>query len=119
IDWMQRLIQDLLDVSAIEAGRLSVERSPAALPRIVSSAVELVRGDATERALDVRVEVADTLPPVSVDAARIVQVLTNLLGNAIKFTEPRGRVAVRAVVDSAWVIVSVQDTGVGIPGDEQ
>ena len=115
--WMQRLIRDLLDVSAIEAGRLSVERQPAALASIVSTAVGMVSGEVEQHSIDLRVDLPSALPAVSVDANRIVQVITNLLGNAIKFTAPGGTITVRASNGTAAVVVSVEDTGVGIERD--
>jgi len=115
--WMQRLIRDLLDVSAIEAGRLSVERQPAALASIVSTAVGMVSGEAEQHSIDLRVDLPAELPVVSVDASRIVQVITNLLGNAIKFTAPGGTITVRAASGPAPVVVSVEDTGIGIDRD--
>ncbi|MEO7963862.1 MAG: ATP-binding protein [Gemmatimonadaceae bacterium] len=119
IDWMQRLIQDLLDVSAIESGRLSVQRAPSTLAPIIATAMDLVRGDAAERSIELAVQLADDLPPVQADAARIVQVLTNLLDNAVKFSKHDGRITVRAHRDGNAVVVAVMDTGVGIPNAEQ
>jgi PAS domain S-box-containing protein len=115
--WMQRLIRDLLDVSAIEAGRLSVERQPAALAPIIATAVGMVSGEVEHQSIDLRVETPPGLPPVSVDPSRIVQVITNLLGNAVKFTAPGGTITVRASNGPAGVVVSVQDTGIGIHPD--
>jgi PAS domain S-box-containing protein len=112
--WMQRLIRDLLDVSAIEAGRLSVERRPTAVAPIVSAAVGMVSGEIDARAIRLEVDVPTTLPPANVDEARLVQVISNLLGNAIKFTDTDGRITVRAREADGMVIISVQDTGMGI-----
>jgi PAS domain S-box-containing protein len=118
-EWMQRLIRDLLDVSAIEAGRLSMERHPEPLAPIVAAATGMLNGAAAERSVELRVELPDDLPLADVDAGRVVQVLTNLLGNAVKFTEPEGRVTVRVEPGPASVTISVADTGIGIPKDEQ
>jgi PAS domain S-box-containing protein len=118
-DWMQRLIRDLLDVSAIEAGRLSMERRPGPVRPIVEAAVGMLNGAAAERSLDVRVAVPEGLPAVNVDAGRVVQVLANLLGNAIKFTAPGGRITVCATASPGEVTISVADTGVGIAAEDQ
>jgi PAS domain S-box-containing protein len=112
--WMQRLIRDLLDVSAIEAGRLSVERRPAALAPVVATAVGMVSGEVEQRSISLEVELPPDLRVVNVDAARIVQVISNLLGNAIKFTDAGGTVTVRAANGPTSVVVSVEDTGTGI-----
>jgi PAS domain S-box-containing protein len=112
--WMQRLIRDLLDVSAIEAGRLSVERRPAALAPIVATAVGMVSGEVEQRSITLNVELPPDLRAVNVDASRIVQVITNLLGNAIKYTNTGGTVTVRAANGPMVVVVSIEDSGVGI-----
>ena len=111
---MQRLIRDLLDVSAVEAGRLSVERQPATLAPIVATAVGMVSGEVAQQSIDLRVDLPAELPVVSMDASRVVQVITNLLGNAIKFTPAGGTITVRATPGPTTVTVSVQDTGMGI-----
>jgi len=112
--WMQGLIRDLLDVSAIEAGRLAVERQPAALASIISTAVGMVRGEVEQRSIRLSVDIPQDLRTVNVDASRIVQVITNLLGNAIKFTNASGTVIVRAANGPSSVVVSVEDSGIGI-----
>ena len=112
--WMQQLIRDLLDVSAVEAGRLSVERRPAALAPIIATAVGMVSGEVEQRSITLAVDVPADLRTVSVDATRIVQVISNLLGNAIKFTDAGGTVTVRAANGPTSVVVSIEDTGVGI-----
>ena len=115
--WMQRLIRDLLDVSAIEAGRLSVERQPVMLGPIVATAVGMVSGEVEDQRITLEVEVPPTMPVVNVDASRIVQVISNLLGNAIKFTAPGGTITLRATAGPAGVVVSVADTGIGIEAE--
>jgi PAS domain S-box-containing protein len=112
--WMQGMIRDLLDASAIEAGRLSVDRQPAALGSIISTAVDMVRGEAEQRSIRLAVDIPPDLRSVNADASRIVQVITNLLGNAIKFTNAGGTVVVRAANEPTSVTVSVEDSGIGI-----
>lgn len=118
-EWMRRLIRDLLDVSAIEAGRLSIERRGEAPAPIVASATRMLASALVERSIDLHVAVPESLPLVNVDAARIEQVLVNLLGNAIKFTPAGGRIAIRATANSAAVEMSVADSGIGISPEEQ
>jgi PAS domain S-box-containing protein len=112
--WMQQLIRDLLDVSAIEAGRLSVVRERTSLSGVVSTAVGMVSGEVEQRSIDLRVELPPDPVTLDVDASRMVQVVTNLLGNAVKFTAPGGTVTIRARAEPAMVVVSVSDTGIGI-----
>ncbi|HEV2179983.1 MAG TPA: PAS domain S-box protein, partial [Gemmatimonadaceae bacterium] len=118
-EWMRRLIRDLLDVSAIEAGRLSVDRRGEAPAPIVASATRMLASSLAERSIDLRVAVSDDLPLVDVDASRIEQVLVNLLGNAIKFTSPGGRITIRAAMHGTDLEMSVADSGIGIAPDEQ
>ena len=115
--WMQQLIRDLLDVSAIEAGRMSVDRQPGSLASIVSTATGMVSGEIEQRSIQLVVEPVDEGLAVNVDTSRIVQVITNLLGNAIKFTNAGGTVTVRAQREPTAIVVSVTDTGIGIDPD--
>jgi signal transduction histidine kinase len=112
---MERMIQDLLDVATIHAGKFSLERRPQDVVVILMRAAELFDALAAERSIRLVTDVPDHLPPVSVDAERILQVLANLLGNAIKFTEAGGEVAVRARATPSEVVLSVVDTGPGMP----
>jgi PAS domain S-box-containing protein len=118
-DWMNRLIHDLLDASALEAGRLSIVSRPESVRDIVASAVSMRAGEAAAKALSLSTELPQALPSVNVDAGRVGQVIGNLLTNAIKFTERGGQVVVRARVSPPFVELSVSDTGTGIPRDEQ
>jgi PAS domain S-box-containing protein len=116
--WMQRLIRDLLDVASIDAGVLSVQRKPSDLIITIVRAMEAFEAPAAEHRITLLTEVPEQLPPVSADVDRLLQVLSNLLGNAIKFTQPDGRVTVSASTADQEIMVSVADTGVGIPADE-
>ena len=117
-DWMNRLIHDLLDASAIETGRLSIARKTESLGTMIQAAVTMITGAAATRQLVVSVDVPPALPPVQADAVRIGQVIGNLLANALKFTEPAGRILVRARLAAPFVEVSVSDTGSGIAAEE-
>lgn len=112
--WMQRLIRDLLDVTSIEAGHLAIERQPSVISTIVSGSTGLVMAELANRSLDLQTEVEPDLPLINVDGGRIIQVLSNLLGNAIKFTEPPGTITLRVQRAADGVMFSVADTGVGI-----
>ena len=115
---MERLISDLLDVASIESGTLSVRTAPIDLTTLVPEALELIEGQARERNIKIQREIDPGIPMVMGDHDRLMQVLSNLLGNAIKFTPEGGNVRVRVTRSGEEVLVSVADTGIGIsPGD--
>jgi signal transduction histidine kinase len=113
------LINDILDLSKVEAGRMELELSRFDLPAAIGGAVILVRERATRHGLALDVSVDDRLGPFVGDERKIRQVLLNLLSNAVKFTPERGRVAVRAAPADGAVEVSVSDTGIGIAAEDQ
>lgn len=113
------LISDILDVSAVEAGRVTLSESDMLLGDILNQCIALVRGRADERGLTVTVNVPDDLPSVYGDERRIKQVLINLLNNAVKFTPENGSIEVRAELDpDARMVVGVHDTGGGLNASE-
>ena len=115
-------LNDVLDFSRIEAGELYITAQPFDLPVVVRDVAELFHAFATTKGLTLETEVAPDVPPCLVgDAARIRQVLSNLVGNAGKFTDT-GFVALRASVDRsadhvATLVFEVEDSGVGIPAE--
>ncbi|WP_437904026.1 PAS domain-containing sensor histidine kinase [Sorangium sp. So ce327] len=115
---MSRLIRDLLDAAAIEAGRLSVERRPVSLAPLVGDAVDAIRPLAAAKLLRLTSELAADLPAVSADPVRLQQVLSNLLENAVKFTPTHGEITVRARALGDEVMLSVTDTGLGIAQED-
>lgn len=115
---MMKLVADLLDAAAIDAGQVSVTPRPCALRSLVVETVEELSPQAKAGGVELICEVNDGLPPAQADAHRVSQVLANLIGNAIKFTPEGGTVTARAeVVDATEIAVTVADTGVGIPAD--
>jgi PAS domain S-box-containing protein len=118
-EWTQRLIRDLLDVAAIDAGQLSLERRPEPIGPIVQQLRAMFDQAAAERQVALLVDVAAGAPAVHGDGARVVQVLANLVGNALKFTGAGGRVAVRVEPRGGDVLFSVADTGPGIPDEDR
>jgi PAS domain S-box-containing protein len=114
---MGRLVEDLLDMSRLEAGQLSVLPSRQRAGTLVSESLEQVRPSAP--ALELRAEVAEALPEVLADRHRILQVFSNLLGNAVKFTPQGGRVTVGARAEGERVRFWVEDTGPGIPEEQR
>ncbi|HUV90045.1 MAG TPA: HAMP domain-containing sensor histidine kinase [Anaerolineae bacterium] len=115
---MLELIDDVLDMSQIEAGRMRVEREPVGLRDVVFEALDMVRPLVRENEIELGADVPEDLPAVLVDRARVQQVLLNLLNNARRFTE-RGGITVQAALEGERVRVTVADTGVGIPPGEQ
>ncbi len=114
---MQRLRQDLLDVASIEAGRLSVEPDWHAPLDLLEVTREHFSPVAEERGIHLRVDAQDGLPPVVADRERVLQVLANLVGNALKFTPAGGRIELTAERAPEGVRISVADTGPGIAPD--
>jgi signal transduction histidine kinase len=113
------LINDILDISMIESGDLRLHFSRADLGELVRQTVDFHRPQVLDRAVALRAEVAPGLPPVVCDRRRIGQILTNLVSNAIKFTE-EGQIVVRVAYDAhaSAVLLRCIDTGVGIDAGE-
>jgi signal transduction histidine kinase/CheY-like chemotaxis protein len=109
-----RLIDDILELSRIESGHLEVDNEDVDLAPQIEAVVEALSPLAMAKDLDTSVKVPDELPPVRCDVERLRQILTNLVGNAIKFTET-GAVRVTAELRGEFVAVHVTDTGIGIP----
>jgi signal transduction histidine kinase len=114
---MNRLIGDLLDVASIEAGRLAVTLEVGDPAQVATDAVDFFRAQAAASGIALVEDLAPPALTAAFDHARILQVLTNLLGNAMKFTPTAGTVAVRVERIDDEIRFSVTDTGVGIPPD--
>ncbi|MDO8478359.1 MAG: GAF domain-containing protein [Candidatus Rokubacteria bacterium] len=113
------LINDILDLSKVEAGRMELELTDFDLPAAVDNAVTLVRERASRKGITVRIAVEEQVGTIRGDERKIRQVLLNLLSNAIKFTPEGGRIEVGAALRDGAVEVSVSDTGVGIAPEDQ
>jgi len=112
-----RLIRDLMDVARIETGKLDVTPAICAVGGMAEEALAPHRQGAWERRVTVRCELEPGLPRVLADRDRVVQVLDNLLANALKFTPDDGEIVVRAESAASGVRLSVEDTGPGIPDE--
>jgi signal transduction histidine kinase len=117
-DNLLSLINGLLDLAKIEAGRMELSVEEVNIADVTEEALELVRPRAAEKALAVNVTIPEGLANVWADRARVRQILANMLANAVKFTE-RGSVTVSASAAEGWVTLSVADTGVGITPEAQ
>ena len=113
------LINDILDLSKIEAGRMELEVTDFDLPQAIDNALTLVRERAGRRGIRLESTIDERLGEVRADERKIRQVVLNLLSNAIKFTPEGGRIEVAAVPKDGSVEVSVSDTGVGIAPEDQ
>jgi PAS domain S-box-containing protein len=112
------LINDILDLSKIEAGRMELSREAVALPALFTTMIELLRERASNKGLLLTATTGD-IPTVTADERKLKQVLFNLLANAIKFTAPGGEVTLTARAMDGNVAISVADTGIGISEEDQ
>ncbi len=113
------LINDILDLSKIEAGRMELELTDFHLPTAVENALMLVRERAGRRSIAIHTNIDTRLGQIQADERKVRQVVLNLLSNAIKFTPEGGRIDVSAVPKDGFVEVSVSDTGIGIAPEDQ
>jgi two-component system phosphate regulon sensor histidine kinase PhoR len=130
VDALTQMAQELLDLSRIESGQVSLERKPVSPKKLLASAAERMRMQAERAGLSLRVDCPEGLPNVNADEPRVEQVLVNLIHNAVKFTRPGGDVVLSADSVSASVpqgdaesgagVVqfAVRDSGIGIPADD-
>jgi signal transduction histidine kinase len=120
VDRMDALVQDLLDVSRIEAGRLRLELGRVPMEEVVEEAVRGVRRQVEAKGQTLDVQVCEGLPPVAADRNRLVQVLVNLLSNAYKYTPEGGHIRLLVEsIDGGYVRCAVSDTGTGLSEEDQ
>ena len=113
------LLNEILDLSKVEAGQMVLEPSTFGVSSVVESTLAMVRERATQHAITVTVEVADDIGTIEADELRFKQVVLNLMSNAVKFTPDGGSVSVRAYREAADLMVTVTDTGIGVPPEDQ
>ncbi|MDZ7831427.1 MAG: HAMP domain-containing sensor histidine kinase [Desulfobacterales bacterium] len=116
--FMKRLVDDFLDVSAIEAGKFDLDPARASLFQVLQQSLELNHLQAMKKGIDLEVRCHENIPLILMDASKIEQVITNLVSNAIEHTPPATRVTITLSTDPQWISFSVQDEGKGIPADE-
>jgi GAF domain-containing protein/anti-sigma regulatory factor (Ser/Thr protein kinase) len=113
------LINDILDLSKIEAGRMDLELSSFHLPTALSNAMTLIRERAQRHSIDLHLDVDKRLGEFQADERKFKQIMLNLLSNAVKFTPDGGRVDVSATKDTDKIEIAVKDTGIGIATEDQ
>jgi len=113
------LINDILDLSKIEAGRMDLEISSFDLPTALSNAMTLIRERAQRHGIELGLEVDQRLGEFAADERKFKQIMLNLLSNAVKFTPDGGRVDVCAKMDTDKIEIAVKDTGIGIAPEDQ
>jgi len=140
VDVLTQMVQELLELARIESGQVPFRLVPVAVADVVHPPVERLRPQAERAGLQLTVELPHDLPPVLADPERMQQVITNLVHNAIKFTPAEGRIQISGLkfqvsrdgavrpetlavgsevpAPGEWVLITVEDTGVGIPADD-
>jgi signal transduction histidine kinase len=113
------LINDILDLSKIEAGRMELAPAPFYLPSALENAVTLVKERATRHGITLELNLDPRLGELVGDERKVKQIILNLLSNAVKFTPEGGRISLKAGLTDGTVEISVTDTGIGIAPDDQ
>ncbi|MFL7795138.1 MAG: GAF domain-containing protein, partial [Anaerolineae bacterium] len=118
-DRLTLLVNDLLDISRIESGRLVLTPKVVYIDDLITQVITTMEARAAERRLELYADLPPVLPEIFVDPDRVIQVLTNLVGNACRYTPPDGKIVVSARAKGDEVHVSVRDTGIGISEEDQ
>ncbi len=118
VDGMAHLVSELLELSRIESGQATLHVELQEVEGLEQEAARRLSAQAERSRLKLAVEVPPGLPMVAADGQRVQQVLMNLIHNAIKFTPPEGEITLRAHQEGAWIVLSVSDTGAGIPAED-
>ncbi|HRR40686.1 MAG TPA: ATP-binding protein [Syntrophales bacterium] len=116
---LNRLVEDLLTLSNIELGEMKFFFESVSLSGVVENVLPVVAARAEEKKITIVKEIPEGLPPVRADRDRLVQILLNILDNAVKFTPASGKITLSAAVEGDdYVLIRVEDTGIGVPVDE-
>jgi signal transduction histidine kinase/CheY-like chemotaxis protein len=113
------LLNEILDLSKVEAGQMVLEPRTFGVNSVMESTLAMVRERATRHTITVTVEIADDIDTIDADELQFKKVVLNLLANAVKFTPDGGRVSVRAYREGTDLAVTVTDTGIGVPPEDQ
>ncbi len=117
-DRLTRMVTDILDLSKLESGTLEWKLEPVRLDNVIAKAATTIGAVCREKKIQVTIPPENTIPMVLGDFDRLIQVVTNLLDNAVKFTEEGGRITVETQTSPVDVTILVHDTGAGIPEDQ-
>lgn len=118
VDTLTQMVEELLELSRIESGRVPLKLTNTAVSDLILIPLERLRNVAERGQVELILNLPANLPPVLADAGRVQQVVTNLVHNAIKFTPPKGKITIHAAAQSAEMLISIHDTGVGIPAED-
>ncbi len=118
IDRLARLIDDVLDFQKLNAGKMKFNMQQNSIVSAIEEAYGTMRPHATKNGVNLALDLESRLPPLVFDGDRIIQVLTNLVSNAIKFTPPGGQVRIGAHQRDGHLVITVSDTGLGIPKED-
>jgi PAS domain S-box-containing protein len=114
VDHLVRLVDDLMEVSRLTRGVVSLQLEPVELSRVIDNAIEAARPLIDQRAHQLSVEMPERMPVIRADRVRVAQILANLLNNAAKYSEPGGSIVLRGQVDENTLTLSVIDSGIGM-----
>ncbi|MGE4351385.1 MAG: PAS-domain containing protein [Bdellovibrionales bacterium] len=116
---LSRLINDVLDLATIEAGRMTLDCHPVSVSNLLNEAKLMTSAWARQQMIDILIDCPSDIGVMNADEHRVKQILFNLIGNAIKYTPAGGTIALAAWKQDTWVVISVLDTGVGIPESDR
>jgi two-component system phosphate regulon sensor histidine kinase PhoR len=115
LDALHQMVEELLELSRIESGRVPLKMSPTSPRQLIQAAVDRLSSQAVRAGLTVEIDCSPDLPKLMADPSRLAQVIINLLHNAIKFTPPDGKICISAQQQKMNILFFVQDNGIGIP----
>jgi histidine kinase len=117
IDRLQRLVNDLQELSRVEAGALQLKPTSVSLPNLIATIQGNLGQQFEEKGIQLETNIELYIPNVLVDRDRVLQVLTNLVGNALQYTPGGGKVSIQAAREKSEIVISISDTGIGIAPD--
>ena len=115
---LSKFIDDILDVAKIESGQIDIEFSELQIAPVIDEIITLFKPIAEQKKISLEKDINNDLSPVNSNHERVCQILTNLVSNALKFTPENGKITIKAKNDTDHIVVSVSDTGIGIPKNE-